>query len=666
MYATYLGGTGTSTTRGRSIAVDGAGSAYVTGDTDAADFPTTSGTYDETWNGSTDAFVARLNATGSALTWSTYLGGPAEDRAVALELHSDGTVSVAGRTAGAGFPTTGGAPDTTYGGGVSDGFVSRLDPAGGTLVSSTYLGGTGSDQAYGLGVDVEGSAYVAGETSSPDFPLSHAALGPQGGPSDAFLVKLGQDGAPGWSVQLGGTSSDRVVGVAVDAGGNAYLTGRTYSSDFPVTPGAYDRVANGPADAFVTKVDSSGATALYSTLLGGAGEERGVGILVDDQRGVYLTGETRSSDFPVTPGALDGSFNGDVDGFIARLDAAGSALLYSTYVGGGLFDEGNGIAVDTAGNVYVAGGTASADFPSTGTAHDSTFNSATGEDAYALKLSLRPARLVAYETRPPGGKLDVAVYDLTVGAPVPLPGLNQAVADERTPSLSADGNLIAFTSSRSGAGDVYLYDRSRSSLVTLARLNAAGSLDSSPSISPSGDRIAFDSARAGAGDVYLYNRTTSALETLRGLNTKGYFEGFPSLDGSFIVFESSRSGGGDIYLHDRSRSRLVSLPGLNSSFAEGSPSIADEGRLIAFESYRSGTADILLYDRSTSSVVELPGLNTGFAEETPWLSLDGRFLAFSSDRSGSDDLYLYDRLTSSLGELSGVNTSGEELSPSIR
>jgi len=264
-------------------------------------------------------------------------------------------------------------------------FIAKLSPSGKELVYSTYLGGSISDGGNAIAVDAAGSAYVTGITSSPDFPITDGAfqsLLAGGRAFDAFVVKLSPDGGSiNYSTYLGGgepmfDAYDYGNSIAVDALGNAYVAGRTMSTDFPTTPGVVQSgVApsglNPPLHAFVTKMNPTGSSLLYSTYLGGSGTEEALGIAVDSVGNAYITGYTASADFPVTPGALQSVFGrqpndtNSSDVFVTKLNGDGTAFVYSTYLGGGWLDSGNSIAVDASGNAYVSGTTESFNFPTT-------------------------------------------------------------------------------------------------------------------------------------------------------------------------------------------------------------------------------------------------------------------------------------------------------------
>jgi hypothetical protein len=402
-YSTYLGGSGSDV--GHGIAVDALGNAYVAGWTSSSDFPTTSGAYQTACCG---AFVSKLNPAGSALIYSTYLSGisPGVDSQVAtLAVDASGDAYVTGE-ASSGFPTTPGVFQTTCAGGCA--FVSKLNPTGSALVYSTYLGGSGYDEGHAITVDASGSAYVTGITRSSDFPTTPGAFQvTPGGGWDAFVSKLNAAGsALIYSTYLGTSNEDYGNGITVDASGNAYVTGETYSSDFPTTPGSFQTTSGGGlGDGFVTKLNAAGSALVYSTYLGGSGDDGAATIVVDTSGNAYVTGATASPDFPTTPGAFQSTYKNSCaapgavlaecsSAFVSKLNATGSALLYSTYLGGSGADYGHGIAVDTLGNAYVTGWTFSTDFPTTPDAFQTTFAGGGYYDAFVSKLNAAGSALL--------------------------------------------------------------------------------------------------------------------------------------------------------------------------------------------------------------------------------------------------------------------------------
>ncbi|MGO9274542.1 MAG: SBBP repeat-containing protein [Terriglobia bacterium] len=362
-YSTYVGGSGLNV--GAAIAVDSAGNAYVTGWTDSTDFPTAN-PFQPHLGGSDDGFVTKLNSAGSALVYSTYLGGSASDGSYGIAVDAAGNAYVTGGTYSTDFPTANPLYSCSGGGA----FVTKFNPTGSALVYSTCLGGSG-DEGNDIAVDAAGNAYVTGATG-PGFPTLNPLQSSYHGGGDLFVAKLNPTGsALVYSTYLGGSSYDEGDGIAVDAAGNAYVTGYTTSTDFPTAnPFQANCGACNPSldvgDAFVAKLNPNGSALVYSTYLGGSNANYGRGIAADAAGNAYLGGSTDSPDFP-TANPLQGTCGGDNptlgDAFVAKLNPAGSVLVYSTCLGGSSTDGGGAIAVDAAGNAYVTGLTYSPDFP---------------------------------------------------------------------------------------------------------------------------------------------------------------------------------------------------------------------------------------------------------------------------------------------------------------
>ena len=381
-YSTYLGGRGDDS--GWGIAVDASANAYVTGSTGSADFPTAS-PFQAALGRGTDAFLTKLNAAGTALVYSTYLGGSGQDSGTGIALDAAGNAYVTGQTSSTDFPTVNpfkaACPFRC-----TDAFVTKLNAAGSALVYSTYLGGGGGDGGFAIAVDASGNAYVTGFTQSADFPTANPIQPAHGGgETDAFVTKLNAIGnSLIYSTYLGGSDADFPEGIAVDTSGNAYVTGSTNSTDFP-TASAIQAANAGFRDVFVTKLNAPGNALVYSTYLGGSGFDGGRGIAVDSSGNACVTGETFSTDFP-TASPIQPALGDRSDAFVTKFNSAGSALVYSTYLGGIGWDGGLGIAVDASDNAYVTGLTGSPDFP-TASPFQPFQRVAFGGDAFVTKLN---------------------------------------------------------------------------------------------------------------------------------------------------------------------------------------------------------------------------------------------------------------------------------------
>jgi Tol biopolymer transport system component len=345
---------------------------------------------------------SKLLVIDPVLTYSTYLGGTGGDFGFGIAVDALGSAYVTGQTSSTDFPT--GNPLQAYRGG-GDAFVAKLTPDGSALVYATYLGGSSSDRGFGIAVDALGSAYVTGQTSSTDFPTGNPLQAVFEGVYDAFVAKLTPDGsALAYATYLGGSSWDEGHGIAVDASGSAYVTGHTISRDFP-TARPLQPVLGGGYDAFVAKLTPDGSALVYSTYLGGStSDEGGSGIAVDALGRAYVAGGTPSTDFP-TASPLQPVSGGGPDAFVAKLTPDGSALVYSTYLGGNGSDYSSGIAVDALGRAYVTGFTTSTDFP---TANPPQAVLGGPYDAFVAKLTPDGSALV-YSTYLGGSGIDVGL-----------------------------------------------------------------------------------------------------------------------------------------------------------------------------------------------------------------------------------------------------------------
>ncbi len=426
VYSTYLGGSDSES--GWDIAVDTHGNAYITGYTYSINFPTVPPSYGTQIGGTTDAFVAKIDASGTNLVYSTYIGGGFDDWSWSIAVDNFGNAYVTGQTWSTDFPVVspiyGTHPPGGYIGfltkinasgnslvystfllgcfgfgiavdssenvyltgqawspdfpvvspiyatsaGSTDAFVTKINALGNSIVYSTFLGGSSEDYGHGIAVDSAGNAYITGHTNSIDFPTANPVQGNNAGglwSYDVFVTKINPTGSSlVYSTYLGGSGDDGSSyfgnDIAADSLGNAYVTGTTWSNDFPlVSP--IQGVYGGNADAFATKINPSGSI-IFSTYLGGSGEDRGYGIAADIHGNAYVTGFTDSIDFP-TASPIQSIYKGGADVFVTKINSAGSSFIYSTYLGGWHGDGGQSIAADSSGNAYITGATSSPDFP---------------------------------------------------------------------------------------------------------------------------------------------------------------------------------------------------------------------------------------------------------------------------------------------------------------
>ena len=386
VYSTYLGGSGIDL--GEGIALDSDGNAYVTGNTFSPNFPTANPNRDAIGGGS-DAFVTKLNPTGDGILYSTYLGGNNDDFGEDIAVDASGNAYVTGNTDSNNFIALAAFQDVVqngYAGGASDAFVTKFAPNGSAIVYSTYLGGGIDDRGEGIAVDADGNVYVTGTTNSLDFPTNAPFQSELGGFRDAFISKLNPAGKTlVYSTYLGGDDRDEGFGIAVDSSGNAYVTGDTRSINFP-TVNALQPGLGGETDPFVTKFNAAGSALVYSTYLGGSDLDSGLAIAVDSFGNAYVAGGTNSTDFPTANPFLAAKV-GSFDAFVAKLNSAGSTLRYSTFLGGTGEDIGRGIAVDATGNAYVTGNSLSPNFPTIGPFQASCAGGVDGcADAFVAKI----------------------------------------------------------------------------------------------------------------------------------------------------------------------------------------------------------------------------------------------------------------------------------------
>ena len=496
--STFIGGSGEE--EATSLAIDSSGNIYVAGGTGSADFPTTSGAYNRTSRG---VFVTKLDPNLRSLLASTFIGS---GDAYSLAIDRSGNVYVAGGANSTNFPTTPGAYDRTYHG-YGDVFVSKLDSNLTTLLASTFIGGDQTERANALAIDNLGNVFIAGFTNSTDYanyptpyPTTPGAYDTTyNGYGDVFVSKLDSNLTTLLaSTFIGGNGVDEAYALAIDSSDNVYVAGGTRSSDFPTTPGAYDRTYNGGCDAFISKLNSNLSTLLASTFIGGGvGDnpwDEASSVAIDRSGNIYAAGTTDSAGFPTTPGAYDRTCDGGDcywgDGFVSRLDSNLSTLLASTFFGGSKGgDEIVSFAIDNSGNIYIAGYTFSDDFPTTPGAYKRTNP---GGSAFVSKLSgdlsatgANPTYTVS--TNPSG--LQIAVDSATYSAPHTFnwsPGSSHNLSVS-SPQSGPTGTRYVYSSWSDGGAQTHTITAPSSSITYTANFSTQYSLTTS--VNPAGAGI---------------------------------------------------------------------------------------------------------------------------------------------------------------------------------
>jgi uncharacterized repeat protein (TIGR02543 family) len=428
------------------------------------------------------------------IEYGTYLGGAGSDFANGVAVDSSKRMYIIGETVSTDFPTV--HAEQSSSGGNSDVFVTKLSADGSSVIYSTYLGGTGNDYGYSIAADSSGNAYITGVTYSSNFPVSNAYQpSSAGGGADAFVAKLSSDGSSlSYSTYLGGGNSDIAYGIAVDSSGAAYVAGRTYSDDFPTTESAYQPTFRGEAgklgDGFIFKFSADGQSAVYSTYLGGDKDDIIYAVAIDGSGNAYVTGETKSvGTFPTTEGAYQTTHGGGwKDSFVTKLNSAGTALVYSTYLGGGGYDTGFAITVDSSGVAYVAGTTASSNFGVTSDAHQTSFKGDLDGFLFILSADGTGAHYSTY--------LGGTGYNYAYGVAVDGSG-NAYVAGQTSASDFPVKN--AYQSSLSGSQDIVLF-----------KVNSLNSVVYSTYLGGSGEDMGFGIAVDGSKNVYVAGKTSSA------------------------------------------------------------------------------------------------------------------------------------------------------------
>jgi hypothetical protein len=414
IFSTFLGGDEDDV--GFTISVDRNDYVYLHGYTVSTNYPTTINAFNRNFYGGFygDAFVTKLDSSGSKLIYSTFLGGNSDEIGYGIEEDTSGDAFVAGRTSSSDFQTTVGAYNRTYKGYYSDAYVTKFDPNGQNLQFSTFIGGSNEDIAWGMKLDSEYNTYITGSTNSKDFPVTSGALNTINNLDryiNSFTTRLNSKGsALIYSTYMGGNEGASCNSMTVDFDNNAIITGATGSDDYPTTAGAYDNTINSSCDVTLTKINTNGKAIIYSTFLGGSDWQVGCRIIIDKKGNNLIAGAVRSSDFPVSNDALPRNLNARQNGFFTKLNNEGSALIYSTYMGGSGWEASTGLSQDSLGFVYVAGYSMSVDFPTTIGSYSPTNNG--NYDAFVMKLGFKPKPIlqVGDVSGKPGDIVEVPFY----------------------------------------------------------------------------------------------------------------------------------------------------------------------------------------------------------------------------------------------------------------
>ena len=671
-YSSYVGGTDNEAARG--IAVDSQGNVYIAGTTCSLDLPVLAGAFQGKNAGPADAFVAKFNSAGK-LIYITYLGGAQTDAATSLAVDASGNAYVVGMASSSDFPVTQGAFQSHYAGNsqgacwqAGDGFISKLNPTGSQLIYSTYLGGKRDDLVSAVAVDSAGNAYVTGYTLSTDFPTtpgayqtSFAGLGGQiskpncNGMSanepwfvsgDAFVAKLNPAGSQlVFSTYLGGSLDDFGITIALDASQNVYVGGFTLSQAFPVTPGVVRTKFGGSefqnqffttGDGFISKLSSSGASLLFSTYLGGSGDDVVTSIATAPDGSVWATGATSSTDFPITPQAVQAAYSGYVtlpflveqlvgDAFATHLSADGKKILYSTYLGGPSNDMGISIAVDPAGLVYLTGFSDSFNFPLTQNALQRRFGGDGGQahyfqfgDGFIAVIDPVASKLVYSSFY--GGTQDDQLWGIA------LDGSGGVWATGNTLSTDLPVTSGAFQPRNAGAGTDFYELKGDSLLVHFTGLAPTG-----PVISALQNSASNASSGVSPGMIFTLYGSLIGPTTLAGasLDASGKlattqagvsitFDGVPAP----IVYVSSKQGAGVapyelagktstqvVVQYNGQSSAPVTVPVVASAPGLFSANFTGSGQAVAFNQDNSLNSDS--NPASKGSIVTLFGTGEG-------------------------------------------------------
>lgn len=417
IYSTFIGGAGSDF--GSGIVVDSEFNTFLTGYTNSTNYDITANVFQSANDGNVDAFVTKLNNTGTALIYSTYIGGTDGDYSWGITIDKFGNAYIAGHSWSLDYDCTPGALQATSGGGSYDVFVTKVNPLGTGLIYSTYIGGDSNDIARSIAVDASGCAYITGD-AGPNYLITAAAFQTvNAGGSDLFVTKLSESGNEViYSTYIGGSSFEDGYDIGVDNFGNAYVAGSSESLNYKVTANAFQTTQQGGwSDAILTKLNTSGSALLYSTYIGGNGDDVAHSVAIDESGNACIVGRTESTNFDITPNTYQSTNAAGRDVFVSKFNSDGTNLLYSTYIGGNNNDVGLSVALDEPGNAYVTGLTYSTDYDTT----PETFQTilAGGMDLFVSKvvmtpeLSVEEQHTIGFFASP---NPSTAMYDINLGS----------------------------------------------------------------------------------------------------------------------------------------------------------------------------------------------------------------------------------------------------------
>lgn len=554
------------------------------------------------------------------LDYSTYVGGFQDQDGQGIDVDASGNAYVTGLTQN-GFIVTGGVPQTVYGGGNWDVFVSKLDPSGTALLYSTYLGGTGDDRGEAIRVDASGNAYVTGWAYSGNFPTTGGAFKTVSSGNDCFIAKLNPSGSLVYSTYIGGNGNDDGYAIDIDPSGNAYITGLTVFGTFPTTAGAFRTTNQGNGDGFIVKLNSAGTSVIYSTIFGGNGDDDCLGIAVDSAGNAFVTGSTTSTNFPTTAGAYQTLSQGI---FVSKMNPNGTALVYSTTIGGGSNTASCGIAVDPAGNAYVGGWTQGT-YPTTSGAFQTTYP---GGITSAVMSKIDPTgSSLLYSTYlgGTGGNVDGQAIALDSSGRIYLTGGTSSSDLPTTPG--------AYQTALAWNYDVFV------SVLNPVGTGVADLLYSTYLGGALGSDNGYDIAVDGSGAFYVTGRidstdfptTAGAAQTTGGGNFDAFVAKMEMSPGR-IAFTSNRDGNYEIYVMNPDGTGQVNLT--NNAAYDYMPSWSPDGRKILFTTYRDGNGEIYVMNADGTNQTNLTN-SISSDDQASW-SADGSKIVFVRDR----DIYV--------------------------